>query len=217
MRQDLGWAAQWTVVDTPSLLDQLEQGQMPAGMFLSHPKADALDKQGLIFDRHAIAKTDVLLIGPADDVAGIRSERDAGRAISQVMAAAAAGQANWEAPVAGSPLAALADKLVHAAGASTGIAMGKPLPAATGKPVYRLMTRAQWLKSPPRVNGKAAGKADRVKIWVPDDPRMVLHAEVACSFRMRHEGAKLLVKWLQWPLAQGAIKASQPAWQRIKD
>jgi len=40
---------------------------------------------------------------------------------------------------------------------------------------------------------------------------------VACSFRARHAGAKLLVTWLQWPLAQGAVKSLQPAWQRIKE
>jgi hypothetical protein len=45
---------------------------------------------------------------------------------------------------------------------------------------------------------------------------MVLEAQVACSFRVRHPGAKLLVSWLQWPLAQSAVKASGPGWRPAK-
>lgn len=208
MHRDLGWAAHWSEMDSGAVLAQLEQGQIPAGVFLSHPKADVLDKQGLIYQRHALAKTDVLLLGPADDIAGIHGELDAARALSQVLAAAAAGAANWQAPEPGSALAAVADKLSKGV-ASQGLRARAPTSNASAKksPAYRLMTRAQWLKHPPQ--------GERLKIWSKDDPRLVLQAEVACSFRARHEGAKLFVSWLQWPLAQSAVKSAAPAWQRI--
>jgi tungstate transport system substrate-binding protein len=211
MRQDLGWSARWSSMDTMAVLDQLEGGQIDAGLFLSHPRADALDKQGLIYNRHTIARTDVLLLGPTEDLAGIRSETDASRALSQVLAAAGAGAARWQAADAHSPLGELASGLtkgLSAAPVAAG-ALGKAALKAPSAPAYRLMTRAQWLKHPPR--------GERLKVWLAGGPALVLNAEVACSFRARHAGAKLLVSWLQWPLAQGAIKATRPAWRGVKD
>lgn len=210
MKQDLGWSARWSPMDTAQVLSQLEQGQVDAGLFLSHPKADELDKQGLIYNRHTLARTSVVLLGPVDDLAGIRSETDPARALSQVLAASSAGAARWQPPVPGSALGMLADQLTGGAASK-----GLPLPAGgDGKakasaPAYRLMTRAQFLKAPPR--------GERLKVWLADAPKFELRAQVACSFRSRHAGAKLLLSWLQWPLAQNTIKAAQPGWQPVKE
>jgi hypothetical protein len=168
-----------------------------------------LDRQGLIHNRQTLARTEVLLLGPETDVAGIRTEADPGQALKQVLAAHNAGAAQWLAPPAGSPLAALADQLTQ------GLA-GKARPAqpaangVTGKPAptYRLLTRAEFMHAPP--------KGARLKNWWGPDAHQALDVQVACSFRARHAGAKLLVAWLQWPLAQGAVTALQPAWQRVK-
>lgn len=214
MRNDLGWAARWEPMDSGTVLDQLEAGLVDAGLFLAHPKADHLDKQGLIYNRQTVARTDVLLLGPNQDVAGIRSETDPGRALTQILAAASAGAAIWQAPAAGSALAALADQLTQGLAsrglraAGPGGAAGSAARQATG-PAYRLMTRAQWAKAPPR--------GEPLKAWFNGHPRLVLDAQVACSFRVRHPGAKLLVSWLQWPLAQSAVKASRPGWRGPKD
>lgn len=207
MKQDLGWAARWTAMDSGEILTELEQGQIDAGLFLSHPRAEALDKQGLIYNRKAIAQTDVLLLGPQEDLAGIRSEHDPARALSQVLAAASAGAATWQPPQAGSSLAALADQLTQGL-ASKGVLASARRPESHA-PAYRLMSRAQWLKTPPH--------GEKLKVWMADQPALMLQAQIACSFRARHAGAKLLVSWLQWPLAQSAVKASRPAWQPIKE
>lgn len=207
MKQDLGWAARWAPMDSGEILTQLEQGQIDAGLFLGHPRADALDKQGLIYNRQTVALTDVVLLGPMDDLAGIRSEADPGRALTQVLAAAGAGAARWAPPLAGSALAALADQLTNGL-ASKGLVAGVK-PTASQAPAYRLMTRAQWLKAGPR--------GEKLKVWMADKPGLILPAQIACSFRARHAGAKLLVSWLQWPLAQSAIKASRPAWHPVKE
>lgn len=210
MKQDLGWAARWSAMDTSDVLNGLEQGELDAGMFLSHPRADALDKQGLIYNRLSLARTGVLLVGPTDDEAGIRSETDPARALAQVINASNAGAARWLAPQAGSALALLADQLVHGLNARNPSASSASASHSPGKsPAYRLITQAQWLKSPP--------KAEKLKVWLNDPARLYLEAQVACSFRSRHAGAKLLLSWLQWPLAQSAIKASKPGWQPMKE
>jgi hypothetical protein len=207
MKKDLGWSARWSPMDTGDILTQLDQGLINAGLFLSHPRADELDKQGLIYNRRTVASTDVLLLGPQVDLAGIRNETDPGRALSQVLAAASAGAARWQRASAGSALAALADQLTHGL-ATKGMPASSKLPTGTA-PAYRLMTRAQWLASPPR--------DEKLRVWMSDKPGMTLQAHIACSFRARHDSAKLLVSWLQWSLAQNAVKAMQPAWRPIKE
>ncbi|MBI5924358.1 MAG: hypothetical protein HY836_02055 [Aquabacterium sp.] len=207
MKQDMGWMARWSTLDSGEILTQLEQGLIDAGLFLSHPRADELDKQGLIYNRQAVAVTDVLLLGPQDDLAGISHEADPGRALAQVLAAAGAGAARWAPPLQGSALAALADQLTRGL-ASKGLPISAK-PTTTQAPAYRLMTRAQWLK--------AGARGEKLKVWLSDKPGLSLQAQIACSFRARHAGAKLLVSWLQWPLAQSAVKASRPAWRPIKE
>ena len=211
MRQDLGWAARWAPMDTHDVLDQLEQGQIDAGLFLSHPRAAVLDKQGLIYNRQTLARTEVLLLGPQTDLAGIRTEPDPARALKQVLAAYNAGAAQWLAPPAGSALAALADQLTQglASKARPPSAMYAASAARQPAPAYRLLTQAQYLRTP--------AKGEHLKSWFDKDAHLALEAQVACSFRARHAGAKLLVTWLQWPLAQGAVKSLQPAWQRVKE
>lgn len=208
MRQDLGWAARWQAMDTGTVLAQLEQGQIDAGLFLQHPKADQLEHQGLIYNRQTIARTDVLLVGPVEDVAGIRGETDAGRALRQVLAACAAGVAQWQPAESGSALALLADTL------SQGLA-SKPLrPAVTTTPraptaAYRLITQAQWLRRP--------NQGEALKVWLSGPPHLRLAAQVACSYRSRHTGNKFLVSWLQGPVAQSTIRRAGKGWQTLAD
>ena len=207
MRRDLGWTARFEAMGTRQVLNALEQGGIDAGMFLSHPRADALVQQGLIFDRTTVARTDVLLLGPAEDVAGIRGQTDAGRALLQVLAACRAGAASWHPLEADSALEALAHQL---SGGQLRALLSMAASVQTGArlPSYRLMTRAQWQASPPQGESR--------KIWMAGGPKMVLEAQIACAFHSRHPGAKLLVNWLQWPLAQSAVKASRPGWQSPK-
>lgn len=204
MRQDLGWTARFEAMGTRQVLTALEQGAIDAGLFLSHPRADRLDQEGLIFDRKTVARTDVLLLGPATDVAGIRGETDAGRALQQVLAACRAGVASWQPLEADSPLEALAHRL---SGGQLRALLSLAASVQTGArlPSYRLMTRAQWQATPPQGEPR--------KIWLAGGPQLMLEAQIACAFHARHPGAKLLVKWLQWPLAQNAVKASRPGWQ----
>lgn len=207
MRQDLGWTARFEAMATRQVLSDLEQGRIDAGLFLSHPRAEALDKDGLIYNRQTVARTDVLLLGPEKDVAGIRGETDAPRALQQVLAACRAGVASWHPLETDSPLEALAHRL---SGGQLRALLSLAASVQTGArlPSYRLMTRAQWQATPPQSEPR--------KIWLAGGPNLMLEAQIACAFRSRHPGAKLLVSWLQWPLAQKAVQASRPAWQGPK-
>jgi hypothetical protein len=211
MRRDLGWAAQWQAMGSRQALDQLESGANEVGLFLSHPRAAHLEKEGLIHDRRKLARTEVWLVGPADDPAGIRSEVDPARAIAQVMAAQAAGVSAWrfgldsDAPSnrgPDGPLAQLASKLLAHAPVST---VGKK-PDTTSTPTYRLVTQAAWLRQ-----GQERGH----RIWFKGHPALALYAEVARSFRGRHPGGRMLVDWLDRPLARSTLRGAT-GWQIVK-
>ncbi len=218
MRRDLGWAAQWHATPSRQVLDRLESGEAEVGLFLSHPRASHLEKEGLIHDRRKLARTEVWLVGPADDPAGIRSEKDPARAIAQVLAAQAAGVASWHTGLPGepsapqgldSPLAQLAAQLM----AQPASAQPLPTPAGLGNkqvnpgaPAYRLVTQAAWLRQ---------GQARGTRVWFQGHPALVLHAEVARSFRGKHPGGKLLVDWLDRPLARGTLRGVA-GWQNAK-
>ncbi len=199
MGRDLGWQAQWVPLPSADVLSQLEAGDLHAGLFLSHPRADVLDREGLIHNRQTIGSTPVWLVGPTDDLAGIRGERDPGRALSQVLLAAQAGAARWVAPPPQSPLDGLLGQL--GAGRLPQLARSEGRQPPPG-PAYELLTPAQW-----------RGAQERRKVWLQGDARMTLLAQVACSFRARHPGAKLLVSWLGWPIAQSAFRQAGPGWR----
>lgn len=201
MKRDLGWSAPFQAESSGTVLDLLEQGQTDVGFFYSQAKADQLDKQGLIYERQTLATTGVVLIGPNQDLAGIRAETDIARALTQIIVAAGAGQAVWQAPEAGSALQAWVQGLTQGLSA-------QKLAGTTGKtasgPAYQLATQAG-------LGRKGLPKGTRV--WAINDPRMVLQLQSALSFRSRHQAGKLLTGWLKWPLAQGIVSKAQPAWR----
>lgn len=206
MHRDMGWQAQWQALDSLTVLARLESGELPMGIFLATPRAAALDRAGLIHDRHTLAHTDLLLVGPKDDVAGLRGAGSLVDALRQVLAAHAAGAADWVAPAAGD---ALADWVTQwSPGLPRSSRPGRPPGAATaGTPAplpYRLVTRAAW-------SGRPADRQARV--WAESTPDQALPLQVARSFRARHPGAGLLVKWLQAPLAMKQVRASAPGWR----
>lgn len=203
MQRDLGWAARWQPASTRQSLDLLESGDVAIGLHLSHPRADWLEQEGLIHDRRKLLRTEVWLIGPTSDPAGIRGEKDPARAIAQVLAAQAAGVARWQTESAqdvDGALSALAQGLLGAASAPASVATLPP-----GTPAYRLVTQAGWLQA-----GAEAKKGQRT--WFQGHPAMRLHAEVARSTRGKHPGARLLVEWLDRPLARQAVRGV-PGWQ----
>lgn len=207
MARDLGWAARWTPIASGSLLAQLEQGQLDAGLYLGHPHAARLEAQGLVHSRTVLARTLVYLTGPEADPAGIRQQTDLRLALAQVLLAQDAGAARWEAPAPDSALWALVAQLTQdrpTARLDRGTALSR---ATTEKAValaaYGLTTRAQW---------QARGNTPGVRVWVTGGPELALPAELALPFRRRHPGAQLLLKWMRGPLAEGVWRSARPGW-----
>ncbi|RZK99470.1 MAG: hypothetical protein EOP36_19230 [Rubrivivax sp.] len=210
MGRDLGLAAQWVREPSGTILQQLESGELPIGLFLGHPQADRLEHQGLIHDRHTLARTQVLLVGPASDPAGLRGETDVVRALHQILAGQAAGACRWQPAPQDSALAGLFDTLTSTLGAQklSARAPSSSAPAASPPlPPYQLLTQADWQKMP---------RADRnaLKVQVPQDPRLWLNCQVARSFKTPHPAGKLLVTWLQGPLGRQAVTAQGSVWQK---
>lgn len=200
MARDLGLSAEWVRAPSGSLLKQLESGALPVGLFLSSPLADQLERQGLIHDRHTLARTQVLLVGPQEDPAGLKGEPDAVRALAQILAGQSAGACRWQPADQDSALNNLADSLMASLGA-------RKLPAPPSSlPSYQLMTQADWQTLP-----RDARKA--LKVMVDADPRLWLTCQVARSFRTPHPAGKLLVQWLQGPLGRKAVVAAGSTWQ----
>ena len=207
MARDTGLTAQWVRAPSSRILQQLEAGTLQAGLFLSHPLADALEQQGLIHDRHALARTQVLLVGPSADPAGLRGERDVVQALHQILAGQAAGVCQWQPAAKDTALSGLSDTLVSTLGS-------QHLPAktlattASALPKYQLMTQFDWQALP------RAARAP-LKVWVKQDPRLWLTCQVARSFRTPHPAGKLLTQWLQGPLGRRAVTAAGSTWQRV--
>lgn len=206
MARDLGLSAQWVREPSGTILRQLESGELPMGLFIGQPLADRLEQQGLIHDRHTLARTQVLLVGPSSDPAGLRGETDVVRALAQILAGQAAGACHWQAPEQTSALGGLSDTLTSTLGAQKLTA--KPA-GASPLPPYQLITQADWQKLP---------KAERnaLKVLVNQDPRLWLNCQVARSFKTPHAAGKLLVKWLQGPLGRQAVVAQGTVWQKAQ-
>ncbi|NBD19410.1 hypothetical protein GTZ97_01810 [Aquabacterium fontiphilum] len=200
MHRDMGWQARWQALGSLAVLAQLEAGDLPMGVFLATPRADALDRAGLIHDRHTLAYTDLLLVGPKEDVAGLRGAGSLVDALRQVLAAHAAGAAEWDAPAAGDALADWVTKWSPGLPRTNRPPVSAPLSALP----YRLVTRAAW-------SGRAADR--QARIWAESSPDQAVALQVARSFRSRHPGAGLLVKWLQAPLAMKQVRAGAPGWR----
>ena len=208
MGRDLGLAANWVREPSGTILRQLETGELPIGLFLSHPLADRLEHQGLIHDRHTLARTQVLLVGPASDPAGVRGERDVVRALHQILAGQAAGACRWQPAPKDSALAGLSDTLTSTLGAQHLAARAaSSASAGASLPPYQWLTMADWQKKP-------RAERNARKVLVEQDPRLWLTCQVARSFKTPHPAGKLLVKWLQGPLGRQAVVASGSVWQK---
>jgi hypothetical protein len=203
MQRDMGWKAQWQPHDSLSLLRLLEDGTLPMGVFLGGPQADALDRSGLIHDRRTLASTDVLLIGPKEDLAGLRGETDWGRAIVQVISARAAGVAGWEPPPPTHTLTSWVDARSQGFTRQGALARPTSRTAPPDQPPYTVVARAGWTP---------ASDPQR-KVWLVTGPDEALSLQVARSFRSRHPGAGLLTQWLAGPLARQQVRGLAPGWR----
>lgn len=210
MRRDLGWSARWTPLPSGALLRALADGHIDMGVYLDHPLAEQLSREGLIHDMHTLARTDVLLLGPTQDEAGIRSEASPAAALRQVLAAHAAGAARWLPPPPDSALAAWLARLGLAEPPKSASPPDRAPTRAPNPTPYRLITQAEWQAE----RASAGRQAPATRIWLAGgSDLMQLGCELARPFRTRHPGANMLSQWLRGPLGRQAVKGLPSAWR----
>lgn len=223
-RKDLGLALDLRPGPGQDLLRLLEAGELDAAITSVPPQEAALERQGLIHDRRAVAASRALLVGPPKDPAGIKGLPSAAQALARIAQEGALSQ--W-AVQTGQPggtgyvghgeasgLQALEARLWQPLGPR---AQGPwrrtapPGPAEALKlagqwPVgggYTLVEQAVWAR---------AGKLP-LKVWVDGDPELVTIYSVARSFRVNHPAGKLLVAWLAGPMGRRVVQGAGGGWR----
>lgn len=186
------------------LLAALERGELDAALTHAPAIEARLEAAGLSHDRHPVARSDFVLIGPSGrgrDVAGIAGLRD----VAAALAAIARAQALFLSMPDGSGTH-LAEQALWR---DTGVlpqapwyvslpADGLPLLTVAGEAgACALVDRSSWLARP--VKGHA--------VMVQGDPRLATTFHVQRPFRARHPAAKLFVAWLAGPRGRQVVRS----------
>lgn len=223
-RKDLGLALDLRPGPGQDLLRLLEAGELDAAITSVPQQEAALERQGLIHDRRAVAASRALLVGPPKDPAGIKGLAAAAEALVKIAQEGALSQwavqtgqpgaTGYVAHGEASGLQALEARLWQPLGAR---AQGPwrrtapPGPAETLRlagqwPVggaYTLVEQAVWAR---------AGKLP-LKVWIDADPQLATVYSVARSFRVNHPAGKLLVAWLAGPMGRRVVAAAGGGWR----
>lgn len=189
-------------------------------VLLVHARAaeDAFVAAGWGVERRDVMYNDFVLVGPAEDPAGLRGGADAVAALSQIAAAGAvfasrgddsgthkAERALWAAagvdPLAGS----------GSWYRETGSGMGATLNAAVAMGAYVLTDRATWV---------AFGNPGGLEILVEGDARLFNPYGVILVNPARHPHVKaaegqMFIDWLTGPAGQAAIAGFRVAGQQL--
>ncbi len=201
-----------------ALLEALERGEIDAALTHAPAVETKLEKQGLVHDRRAVARSDFVIVGPLErgkDPAAVAGGRDAVAALSSIAQA-------------GSPFFSYADgsgthlaeqALWRSAGVAPTAPWYRPIDPRAGSALaqahtqraYVLVDRATWLsfaatlKPPP----KAARNTASYGVLVQGDPQLITDFHVLRSFRVNHPAGKLFVAWLTGPLGRRVVSGAR--------
>jgi tungstate transport system substrate-binding protein len=210
---DTGLAVTTTAGASSALLESLERGELDAALTHAPSLESRLEAQGLVHDRRVVARSDFVLVGPAQrgkDPAGIAGGHDAAAALASIAAA-------------GQPFLTLADgsgthlaeqSIWRAAGVapvppwyrSVDPKAGGLLAQARAQQAYTLSDRASWLSLGATGSTRAgATTASPLQVLVQGDPRLLTEFHVQRPFRFNHPAAKLFVAWLAGPQGRRAV------------
>lgn len=206
LARDVGLAIAWRPGPSGLLLPELERGELDAALTQSPEFELALERKNLVHDRRPVARTELVLVGPAPrratgkksatgDPAGVAGGRDIAVALAQVAASGARGEAGYVGHGEPSGERALEQALWKAAGPlplgpwwrTAGAGPAAALDRAREEGAYALVERGVWA-----VRGAGSGLA----VLVEGDPRQTATYHVMRAFRAHHPAGKLLVSWL---------------------
>jgi tungstate transport system substrate-binding protein len=207
--RDTGIAVQLVTGPSAPMLDALERGELDA-MLANTPDAElALDKQGLVHDRLAVATSRVVIVGPAPkgklrDPAAIAGGRDVAQALVQIRDAAVAtpGALSFVSAGQGSGTH-LAEqalwRVAQVAPAAPWYGTAEPkkplLAQARERGAYAVVERGVW---------DAMGGAP-LAVLVEADPRMAVPIHVMRGFRVSHPAGKIFASWITGPKGRAVV------------
>jgi tungstate transport system substrate-binding protein len=214
---DTGLAVDTEPGPSSALLEALERGEIDAALTHAPAVESRLEKQGLVHDRHAVARSEFVIVGPLErgkDPAGVSGGRDAAAAMARIAQA-------------GAPFLTLGDgsgthlaeqELWRRAGLAPAAAWYRSVDARAGHLVaqaraaqaYTLLDRASWLVlGAPAQSAKAARAAPSFGVLVHGDPLLVTDFHVLRSFRINHPAGKLFVAWLTGPRGRRVVASAR--------
>lgn len=195
------------------LLEALQRGECDAAL-CNAPEAEArLVEQGLAYDRHAVARGEFAIVGPATrglqkDPAAIAGLRNAAEALFQLRSAALAMPAavGFLSAADGSGAHVLEQELwrqAKLAPAAPWYLAADPkrglIAQARERGAYALVERAAW-----DVEGGVP-----LAVLVDADPLLVEQVHVMRAFRATHPVGKLFVAWITGPKGRRIVAAQR--------
>lgn len=195
-------------VGTGQALKNARNGDGDVVLVHSKPDEEAFVAEGWGVKRHDVMYNDFVIVGPADDPAGIAGAGDADRALKKIADAKAPFASRGDNSGTHKAELALWKKAgvdpTHASGdwyLETGSGMGATLNTAVGKSAYTLTDRGTWLSF--------ANKSD-LKVLVEGDPEMfnqygVILVNPEKHPRVKAEKGQAFVDWLTSGEGQKAI------------
>lgn len=204
--RDTGVAVQLLHGPASGVLEALERGEHDAALTNAPSVEDALDKQGLVHDRHTIAGSTFVIVGPAVLAKPLAAGSDAALALSRLSQAQTpfitrpdgsgtylAEQSMWRA-------AKIAPATPWYINADKGSSL---LAQAVQQKACAFIERGMWF-------ARGAGMAGKgYRILVEGDPRMGVDVHVMRTFRAerQHPAGKLFVAWIRSAKGQQVVQA----------
>lgn len=219
LRHDTGLRIAWEAGASGTLLERLERGELDAALAFDPHAEQALLAQNLVHDRRPVARTALVLVGPAPRRAG---RRVAGRpgapapgagstrpglraALERIAALGARGEACFVASGEPGGPRTLERQAWQGLAPPPGTAWWRtagPGPAAALELArtsggYALVERGLWQS----LGAAAAGLA----VVIDGDPALAVDYHVMRAFRARHPAGRLMVAWLAGPTGQRVV------------
>lgn len=195
-------------VGTGQAIKNARNGDGDVLLVHAKPAEENFVEEGWGVERHDVMYNDFVVVGPNDDPAGIKGEKDAARALEKIAQSEAAfasrgddsgthkkERALWKA--AGVDVDAASGGWYR----ETGSGMGATLNTAVGMEAYTLSDRATWL---------AFGNKQGVEILVEGDPELfnqygVILVNPDKHPRVKAEAGQIFIDWLLGAEGQSAI------------
>jgi tungstate transport system substrate-binding protein len=200
-----------------ALLEALERGEIDAALTHAPAVESRLEKQGLVHDRRAVARSDFVIVGPVErgkDPAAIAGGRDAAAALARIAQAGAAFLTLGD----GSGTHLAEQELWRRAAIAPAAPWYRMIEPSAGSLVaqahalraYTLVDRASWLAfGAPAKPARAVGASPASGLLVHGDPLLVTDFHVLRSFRINHPAGKLFAAWLAGPRGRRVVAGAR--------